>query len=199
MNALDTDVKEITEISALLADLVKCVVTRPDEVKVAHSIHGPLVAFVIRTDQEDVRRVIGARGKHFKALEAIMGGLLSRMGRESHLTLDEKGPPPNATRTKTTLMGQYNVRNFEQVKTLLKRVAGAFVLKPQEVGLISTDIANTTILELSVDKTDHPLIYGNEAQFEYGPDGNIIGAIKNIFDGIGKNHGRQVRIVLNQK
>lgn len=193
-----TEARAINDVQEILTDIVKSVVTRPDRVSVHSSIHGPLVAFVIKTEQIDVRRVIGSKGKHFKAMETIVQALMRIMDREAHLTVDEKGPPPVAAHNKPFSLGATRPDGVRNVVDLLRRVIGPFLQIPEAMDVISTNLGTTTILELRVKESDYPLIYGTETVFDYGPDGHLIGSIKNIFDGIGKNNGRIIRITVNR-
>ena len=55
-------------------------------------------------------------------------------------------------------------------------------------------------LALQLLAADYPALHGSrEVEFDYGMDGNLIGAIKNIFAGIGKDNGRVVRIVITKR
>jgi len=173
-------------------------VTYPERVTVQSSIHGPLVAFVIKTEQIDVRRVIGSKGKHFKAMEVITQSLMRLMDREAHLTVDEKGPPSVMPQNKPFSLGSQRPDSIRNVVDLLRRVIGPFLQIPEAMEVIPTNLGTTTILELRVKESDYPLIYGVDTVFDYGPDGNLIGSIKNIFDGIGKNNGRIIRITVNR-
>lgn len=200
MNETVPDSIVASEIAEVLESLVKCVVTQPSSVKVGHSVHGNLIALIVKTDQNDVRRVIGAKGKHFKALQGIVASLAKQVDFEAHLAVDDKGPPPpaGAPAPKIFSLGQYNQQGFERVKVLLSKLVSMFLSSPNVFEVISTDIANTTIFEIRVKADEYQAIYGTEVPFDYGNDGHIIGAIKNIFDGIGKNHGRIIRISLNR-
>jgi len=190
------ETNEIIEIRSILTALVMSIVTHPENVKVESSEHGPLVAFRIRTEQEDVRRVIGTRGKHYKALEGIAASLCKLIDRESHIIVDDKGPPPNVAPVKGFVYSRVDTQKFDKVQPLLRRVISPFLLNPDSMDIDSSEIGTTTIFVVKVKAEDYPQVYGPEIQFDYGTDGAIIGAIKNIFDGIGKNHGRIIRVVL---
>jgi predicted RNA-binding protein YlqC (UPF0109 family) len=188
----------IDEIADILSDLVKSVVRNPDSVKISHVARGPLVAFAIKTDQDDVRRVIGQRGKHFRALETICKEGCRSIGVEAHIAIDEDGrniPQPAA---KGFVLGDFSARKFKNVKELLKRSCSLFLDPKSSVAVAETPVANMMILEIKIKKSDYPLLYGRDAAFDYGTDGHIIGAIKNFFDGIGKNNGRIIKIGITQ-
>lgn len=187
------------DIEEILTDLVKNVVRNPDGVKVSSLVKGPLAAFVIKTDQEDVRRVVGQRGKHIRALQAIVTEAVRRYNLEAHVAIDEKTPQIPATAApKAPVLGKYDPKRFRDVKDLLRRVVGLFVEHQKSLSVSEASISQTSIFEVKLKKEDYPSVYGRETQFDYGTDGIIIGSIKNIFDGIGKNNGRFIKIVFNQ-
>lgn len=193
-----TEPDPISDIEGVITELIRAVVRNPDGVKISHVEQGPLVAYVIKTDQPDVSRVLGKLGKHFKAMEVIVAEALRKIGRESHLVIDEKSPPLAPQAQKNFQFGAYNAKKFKGVKELLKRVALLYVRSPKDVDVITNDVNNTTLVELKINAADYPALYGRDATFEYGTDGHLIGAIKNFFDGIGKNNGRVIRIVVNK-
>jgi predicted RNA-binding protein YlqC (UPF0109 family) len=96
-------------------------------------------------------------------------------------------------------MGKFNQANFDDAVLLMRRVLVPFLDHPKELELNVTTMGNTAFIQVTVHSEDYANVYGTDADFSYGRDGNLIGAIKNIFDGIGKNHGRIVRVVLNRK
>lgn len=181
-------------IAAILTDIVKAVVRRPDAVKVTQSVHGPIAAFVIKTDQEDVRRVIGQKGKHFKAMSIIIDHMAKRHGFEGHLVVDEKGPPVLPPTIKAFSYSSYDPAKFETVRSLLFRIFQQFATDHSKLGVVMSEVGSTVVFQVNVAREDYQLVYGPEMMFEYGRDGAIIGSIKNLFDGIGKNHGRIIRI-----
>jgi hypothetical protein len=71
------------------------------------------------------------------------------------------------------------------------RVQGDVTITTKEVGTM-------VIAEVRIRAADYPLLYGKDATFDYGTDGHIIGAIKNFFDGVAKNHGRVIRIAVKK-
>ena len=197
MNTPDPEMTLIAPIAEILKELVQGVVTMPAAVSVKSSCHGNLVALQVKTDPDDVRRVIGAKGKHFKALETIVRTLSLMIQREAHLAVDDKGPPaPGVTAQKSFALGK--TRDFSHVSKLLERTCAMFASNPNDVSVVSTDMGTTAIFEVKVKADSYAAVYGAPANFEYGPDGATIGAIKNIFDGIGKNHGRVIRIALTK-
>jgi predicted RNA-binding protein YlqC (UPF0109 family) len=198
MKPTEPDQKVIPEVESIVSDLIRAVVRNPDGVKISSLVKGPLVAFVIKVDPDDVRRVIGKQGKHFKAMEVIIAEALRRIGRESHLVVDEKSPPVAPTSQKAFALGEYSSKKFKTVKELLKRLVGLYAADPEKVSVSTTDVGLTTLVEVKVRAEDYPAVYGRDANFEYGPDGHLIGAIKNFFDGVGKNNGRIIRIVLSR-
>jgi predicted RNA-binding protein YlqC (UPF0109 family) len=191
--------KPLDEIADVLTDLVKAVVRNPDGVKVSHLVRGSLVAYVIKTDQDDVRRVIGSKGKHFRALETLVREATKRLGRESHLAIDEKAPPPGvAPRKESVSLGEFNAKRFKDMKDLLSRTIALLVGHKPE--LSSDEVGTLSIFEVKVKAADYKAVYGVDAPFDEGriTDGHIIGAIKNFFDGIGKNNGRVIKLTLTQ-
>ena len=184
------------ELTDVLAELVKCAVTKPESVKVVSSVHGPLIALLIKTEQHDVKRVLGTKGKHFRALEVIMRTLAAQVNCEIHLKIEDKGPPPPVTPPPFRALPAPEVaaRLWHRVPALLARIIGMYV--HSEPSLDVSEFEGTTIIQIKVSQQERHLIWGPEADFDYGRDGIIIGSIKNIFDGIGKNHGKQIRIVV---
>lgn len=187
----------VAELQGVLTDLVKCAVTKPEAVKVKHSVHGNLVAFFIETEQVDVKRVLGSKGKHFKALESIMRTLAETVERETMLSIKDSGPqPPGSTPPKQFAPPVQGAKLFERVPTLLRRIINMYV--DTEASLVVADFGQTAILEIKVKAGEKHLITGPDADFEYGRDGLIIGSVKNIFDGIGKNHGKILKITVTE-
>jgi predicted RNA-binding protein YlqC (UPF0109 family) len=189
----------IDEIEDVVSDLIKSVVRNPDGAKVTKLHRGQLLALAIRVDQEDVRRVIGQRGKHFKAVETIVREAARVAGLEGHVAIDEKSPPTSAVdQPKSFALGQYSAKKFKNVKELLRRSVMLVVANKSAVAVTETPMATTTFLEIKVKKEDYPALYGKDAPFDYGTDGHIIGALKNFFDAIGKNNGRVIKIIVQQ-
>jgi len=190
----DTDL--VSTLNETLLSLVRAVVTKPEAVSIAQSIHGPLVAMVIKTAPEDRPRVIGAKGKHFRALEAIIASLARQINRETHLAIDESAPRQMTSPSKAQ---SFNTpKDMAPVEKLLKNTVSMFMDSPDSVQVVRTDIGTTTIFEVRVKEENIAAITGPIANFDYGSDGLVIGSIKNLFDGIGKNHGRLIRVVLNK-
>jgi predicted RNA-binding protein YlqC (UPF0109 family) len=185
------------ELAGVLTDLVKCAVTKPEAVKVISSVHGPLIAMLIKTEQYDVKRVIGTKGKHFRALEVIMRTLASQVSCEVHLKIEDKGPPPPGTPPpfRSLPAPDAQARLWHSVPELLRRIVSMYVNTEPKIEI--SEFAETTIVQVKVLASERHLIWGPETEFDYGRDGIIIGSIKNIFDGIGKGHGRQIRIVVS--
>lgn len=200
MKAPESEPELINETENILTDLVKYVVRNPESVKITSKAVASLVAFVIKVDQADVSRVVGSKGKHFKALQTIAVEVLRTINREAHVAIDEKAQPFDSrfSAPKTFMLGTAPVRRQKSIQTLLKRVLELFL--PAEAGLElkPLDVENLLVIEVKVKKQFHHLIYGRNAEFEYGIDGHIIGSIKNIFDGVGKNTGKLVKITVTQ-
>ena len=197
MKTISNDTDLVRTLNDTLLSLVRAVVTKPDAVSITQSIHGPLVAMVIKTHPDDIPRVIGAKGKHFRALEAIIASLARQINRETHLAIDDKGRVPGSPTSKAP---SFNTpKDMAPVEKLLKNTVSMFMDSPDSVEVIRTDIPpGTTIFEVRVKDANIAAITGPMVNFDYGPDGAVIGSIKNLFDGIGKNHGRLIRVVLNK-
>mgnify|MGYP002777157298 CR=1 FL=1 len=195
MNATEKD-PAVGQIESVLTDLVKCVVNQPDKVSVISSVHGPLIALVVRPEKSDVSRVIGSRGKHFKALDVILKALAKEIGREVHFEVDDKGPPAGPVGPKLFSYGKFDPEGFAKAKDTFRRLVSMFMEAPNSGEVVVADFGNTTILEVRVNSVDYASLYGTEMTFDYGVDGSVIGSIKNIFDGIGKRYGRVFRVVL---
>ena len=73
--------KRIQQAEEIITDLVKNLVNKPDAVTVSRQLVGQLVAVAITPHQEDVRLVVGSKGKHFKALEALLAELIDEWER----------------------------------------------------------------------------------------------------------------------
>jgi predicted RNA-binding protein YlqC (UPF0109 family) len=197
MNAKNEIEPAVAELQGVLTDLVKCAVTKPEAVKVKHSVHGNLVAFFIETEQVDVKRVLGSKGKHFKALESIMRTLAKISDRETLLTIKDDGPPPPGSQGQRQFSPPVQgSKMFERVPALLKRIIGLYLETEPQV--VVADFGQTAILEIKIKDGEKHYITGPDADFEYGRDGLIIGSIKNIFDGIGKNHGKVLKITVTE-
>jgi len=197
MNAIHETDHLIAYLNDMLLSLVRGVVVKPKEVSITQSVHGPLVAFIIKTAPDDIPRVIGAKGKHFRALEAIIGNLAKQINRESHISIDESGPRNVTGGAKALSFSQ--PKDMAPVEALLKKTVEMFMDRPDSAKVIRTDIGNTTIFEVRVNEDNLDKITGAPSRFDYGEDGIVIGSIKNLFDGIGKNHGRLIRVVLSKK
>jgi predicted RNA-binding protein YlqC (UPF0109 family) len=192
----EPDTTAAESISEVLVDLLKGVVRDPDSVNVTTVTRGSLSAFVIKVKQDDVRRVVGQKGRHFRALEVIVREALRLRGLDSHIAIDEKSPPAVASKHKAHALGDYSAKRFRDVKDLLRRTASLFAENP--VTVTALDLSTTRILEVKMKASDYPRFYGKDAEFETGTDGHILGAVKNFFDGIGKNNGRVIKIVVSQ-
>ena len=185
---IEAPLKEITEIAH---DLVANLVSNPRAVRITPNMHGPLAAFSIKTEQVDVRRVLGAKGRHFRAISAIVSMLSERVGLESLVTIDEREsnnyspsafitPPPRP----------YRADQWLTVTNLLEAILEFVVNDSDALTIKTTDYGLTTVAEVQVSEEDYPLVYGL--------DGEFIEALKSVFGGIAGNHGRAMRIVLTQ-
>ena len=191
--------KPVAEIHAVLTALVRNIVRNPASVSVIRKDVSQLVFFSIKTDQDDVRRVIGARGKHIDALKIIVGTMLKRAGRESHVAMDESPDAVVRVLKKEGPLGSFNPRQFKDASKLLKSVVVQCVHEPERVEVTSTDAGATSILEIKIKASDFDALRGErEVDFKYGPDGELIGSIKNLFDGIGKNNGRVLELTVTK-
>lgn len=193
---MNIDNDPATYIRDLLTDLVRGVVTKPEEVKISHQLVGSLLAFSIRVNQEDVRRIIGQKGKRFKAFEAIASHLAKAINRECHLVVEED--PEDTSRLAQHRAPFRQRRDEVQMKELLQKTAAMFAKNASDVTVSETVLGPSIIFEIKANAVSYPMIYGPNAMFDYGPDGAVIGSIKNIFDGIAKNHGKVVRITLSK-
>jgi predicted RNA-binding protein YlqC (UPF0109 family) len=178
----------------ILDRLVKGLVQRSKAVRTTTSVHGSFVAIVVKTDQDDVRRVIGKQGKHIKAIQVIAAEAGKRLGIEMHVALDENSPTAPFPTNSSGGLGSFDAKEFRGVKQLLKDVVSLFVR--DGVTLTATDIGTTCVIEVKIKVSDFPALYGKKAMFDYGTDGHIIGAIKNIFDGLAKNRGRSIKLIV---
>jgi len=195
MNTPESEIR--SAIHNLAVDLVKAVVKNPSSVVVEHSIHGNLDAFAVRVDPDDVRRVIGSRGKHFKSLQHVIVSACKALGREGFFAVKEDvmvRPVPTLSRVFPLDSG----RPFDPVRGLLERVIGVFLSNPKDFSIVDKDFGSGHLFEIKVNSATYPQIMGETIVFDYGPDGANIGMIKNLFDAIGKNHGKLVKIVLTK-
>ena len=191
--------KLITEIHAVMTDLVRSIVRNPDRVNVIRKDVSMLTVFSVKTDQDDVSRVIGVKGKHFNALKTIVGAMLKRAGRESHVAIDES--PDAAVRffKKEGPLDGFNPLQFKDASKLLKRVVVKCVNEAERVEVTTTDVGGESILEIKIKASDFDALRGErEVDFLYGPDGELIGSIKNLFDGIVKNNGRRLKLTVTK-
>lgn len=199
---MSTSFDPAVEVKSLLEALVKAVVTSPDKASVHHSVHGSLIAFGIEVDREDVRRVIGAKGKHVKALTIIAKTLCESVGMTADLTVIEDEAPPAKTDVAervNPLVGGKN-KDFSRVKALLERTVTSIANSPSDVSVTERPLGmNKHILEIIANEPAYRRLYGTTTQFEYGEDGLILGSIKNIFDAIAKNHGKLLMTVMTKK
>ena len=186
-------------INDLLTDLVKAVVRQPEKVQIQHTIHGNLDAFAVRVDQDDVRRVIGSKGKHFKALQHLILAACQSLGREGYLAVKEDAPVAVLPKPTERVFPLERGRPFDPVRGLLGRVVSIFVPNASDFTIADTDMGTGHIFEIKVNAAVHARLLGETAVFEYGPDGANIGAIKNLFDAISKNHGKIVKITLTKR
>lgn len=196
MKAEPADIDEVTDV---LTDIVKSVVKDPAKAGVKSMVHGALVAFVIKVDQEDVRRVVGKQGKHFKAISLLASEAMRLLGSEAHVAIDEKTPPRSELGSLNEVygFGDYGgVKKFKNLSLLIKRTVAMFCEDKDKVTVKVADIALTSLLDVTVTKADYPNVYGKTIDLDGNPDGHIINAVKNIFDGIGKNNGRVIKIVV---
>jgi predicted RNA-binding protein YlqC (UPF0109 family) len=188
----------IATLNELIAGLVHGLVRHPEHVLITHSIHGALVAFVIRTHPEDVRRLVGARGKHLKAITSLAEEFALRHELEAHLVIDEKNPPSQPGSLKTGVFGTSDRMTEESLEKLLFNTVKPFADDTHYLEVTTASVGPTKILEVKIPTQFYLCVYGKASQFDYGVDGHVIGAIKNIFDGISKNQGMLIRITLTR-
>jgi len=186
-------------VHGLLSDLVKAVVKQPEKVVIKHTAHGPLDAFGVKVDPDDIRRVIGAKGKHFKALQHIAICACKMLNREGFIAVEEETVqrPPAQTSERVFVLNQG--RSFAPVRGLLERAIGVFVPNPKDFTIEETSMGTTHIFHVRANASAFNSLTGETAIFDYGPDGVNIGAIKNLFDAISKNHGKIVKIILSKQ
>ena len=79
----------VQEASTLLHLMIRGLVDRPEAVKVDMVEGGQSVIFEVRVDREDVRRVIGRKGRTADALREIMTNLGGKAGRRYLLEIVE--------------------------------------------------------------------------------------------------------------
>ena len=193
---VESSLEETNHLESVITDLVESIVGAPDQVAVTGHVVGALVTFSVKTKQDDVRRVIGQKGKHFKAINIIAAEAGRRFGMEAHVAIDEELPASPVPTVKGFALGGYNEKKFKGVEALLRRVISLFVT--YDVTITTKEIGTTVMAEVRIRAADYPLLYGKNETFDYGTDGHIIGAIKNFFDGVAKNHGRVIRIAVKE-
>ena len=79
----------VQEAATLLHLMIRGLVDNPEEVKVDLVEGGQSVIFEVRVDREDVRRVIGRKGRTADALREIMTNLGGKAGRRYLLEIVE--------------------------------------------------------------------------------------------------------------
>lgn len=201
MNTEPKPIPEIAEIQAVLLDLVKSAVTKPESARVSNAVVGNSVTFAIKTDPLDGGRVIGSKGKHFKALEVIVKESVRKLGPApgavGHLSIDEKPfKAGGAAGEKISALGDYSAKRFKNVPELLMRLVSVLVDDPSKVDVTVTNLGLTSIMEVKVAAADYDAVYGKPVVFDLETDGHVIGSIKNLFDGIGKNNGKIIKLVV---
>jgi predicted RNA-binding protein YlqC (UPF0109 family) len=192
----NSDAELATEVGKIVSGLVKGVVTKPEAVRLETRAVGQILAFKVVPDKADVCRVIGKGGKHFRALESLLSAICRTVDKESHLVVDDKDIAGPGSMARPFTLGPK--KDFAQVLALLRLTFSPFLDYPDVFAMKAEEMGKTTLIEVTVDTRDYPNIYGKEVTFDYGPDGHIIGAIKNIFDGIGKNYGRIIRLAVTK-
>jgi len=85
------------ETTALLNLMIRALVDDPDAVRVDAVEGGQSVIYEVTVDREDVRRVIGRRGRTAGALREIMLNLGSKAGRRYVLEIVEPQRPTPVT------------------------------------------------------------------------------------------------------
>lgn len=81
------------ETTALLNLLIRALVDQPESVHVDSVEGGQSVIYEVKVDREDVRRVIGRRGRTAGALRELMLNLGSKNGRRYVLEIVEPDRP----------------------------------------------------------------------------------------------------------
>ena len=193
-----TRIEPVTVITEALTRLVLALVRNPSAASVTSSIHGTTVVFVIRVAPDDRRRVIGSDGKHIQALEVLAEEGAKRIGLEGWVTLDEKTPVPAQAGLRTAAFGAYNAKQVQSLPGLLRQTALLFVTVPGSLAVQASELGGLTLLDLQVNRADYSALYGRPTTFRYGVDGHLLGALKNLLDGVGKNNGRAIRVILSE-
>lgn len=197
---MNNESESIRELHSLVEALVKAVVKHPDEVKLRNSVHGQLAVFGAEVAQDDVRRVIGAKGKHVKALQVIVKSLCDVINKEGEFAVvEERTTPPAPSAGPSRQFPLLAGRDFKPVKALLERTCKAIANSPNDVEVIETPMGQRHIFEIKANASAYHRLFGPTVTYEYGEDGLILGSIKNLFDAIGKNHGKLVMIVMTKK
>jgi len=197
----DIDSKELLEMNSVMTEVVKrLVVSSPATVKVTNIVIGPSITLSIYADKADRGRILGSQGKRIRALATMTAAWANALGREGGVILDEKTiPAASLTPTRTSTFG-IDAKSFDGTKELLKRIVTLLCVDKDEVEIVQQDAGMTSFFEIRVTPEDYPAVFGpREIPSDFGVDGNVMDALKNIFDGIGKNSGHIAKLVLNQK
>ena len=194
----------LPEISAIFDGLVKASVQHPEAASARAFLHGDQLTVGIRTAQSDTRRIVGKEGKNIDALKTVLNEMIKGFGLEGNIATHDTGPRPPPSGTRAFSLGAYDHEKFAGLKNLLERTINPFVEDFDSLEVSVDEIGTTAIFEIKVNALDLPKIYGTPILFDHGAsgikktDGHLIGALKRVFDGIGKNQGRVIKITLTQ-
>ncbi|MDD6265710.1 MAG: KH domain-containing protein [Clostridia bacterium] len=76
----------MAELTTILADMVKAIVTKPDEVVIKEDTKGDEIVLTLTVAPEDMGKVIGKHGKIAHSLRLVMKAAAGRIGKK--LTVD---------------------------------------------------------------------------------------------------------------
>lgn len=169
------------QAKTILTDLIQEFVLRPEQIEVRTAVAGHAAFLTVQANPSDVRRIIGAKGAHFRALKEICKAITSKTGHSvmlNHLPFEESQPDRYP---KFKLNRNWPV---QKISDLLQRAAKACLLNDDMVAVEAKDLEDPNSL-----LTVHVAQEEPSARLEA-----ISAALAIIFNAVGSANGRTLHL-----
>jgi len=183
-----------SEIAEAIHGLVQGLVRHPDNVAVTAVRRGSLIAIVVQAHPADFCRVVGQEGRHFNAMQLVAREAARKVGLDSWVTLDEQTQvTPSATGPTRPRQSQA-ADGAVALAPILARVLVTVIKDVDSLDIEVTNIGSASIIEVKASEADAADLRGESEERMFEP--TVIDALKNLIDGIAKNHGRTAKLLV---
>lgn len=167
----------------LLYHLIREMVDHPEDVLIRQTDAGRRMVFEVYAHRDDVRKVIGTRGRHVDAVRTILTGIAAKADRTVLVDLIE----PHVKRPdELPLPMDHILTSIEKperrIAEMLLRLVRALVTRPDDAAVQVTSGAQVAILTLELADCDISRVIGRK--------GRTITALRDLVHALCGRHGR---------